>query len=76
MIKINIDYWRNLLWCKQGDTVYIIKDFYGDSKIRFGEGITREGLFLDIMGHDLIINFSNSNDYITVKDCVYEVHNK
>ena len=28
MIKINIDYWRNLLWCKQRDTVYIIKDFY------------------------------------------------
>ena len=28
MIRINIDYWRNLSWCKQRDTVYIIKDFY------------------------------------------------
>ena len=28
MIKINIDYWRDLLCCKRGDTVYIIRDFY------------------------------------------------
>ena len=55
---------------EQGDGQDKISDRYGNNTISFGEGITAENLLISTRNYDVAINFTDSEDMITLMDAL------
>ena len=70
---------NDTLYGDSGDDIYIfeqgdgqdkISDRYGNNTISFGEGITADNLLITTQNYDVAINFTDSEDMITLMDAL------